>query len=546
MHFLSEIALIALVALLLGLVMTRMRQPSLVGYILAGVVLGIFMPRISENREVISLLAELGVLMLLFLIGMELSLRSFMRVWRVSVITMVLQVALSLAVMWLLSYALGWPGELAILLGFAIALSSTAVAIKILEDVGELRSDVGQVAVGVLVAQDLAVVPMLLIVSSLGGGGSGIVGSAAMILLAVGLLVALVVLLSRRQSVRLPFGEWLGDHHDLTPMTGLALCFGAAALSGVLGLTPSYGAFLAGLVLGNTRERKGMMEAMMPIQAVLMMVFFLSVGLLVDIPFVIENIGTVLLLLAIVTVVKTVANVCILRLTGEPWPRSFKAGTVLGQIGEFSFVLMAAGATAGIVDDYARRLMVSLIVFSLAVSPLWLLTSRRLEEVRWRRIANFRHLWAQLYGRETQAVVSVSSRAVASTARITLAFRGQTGPAADDDDRDPAADEAVIIDVDAEAGAGRPDVADDGPDAAMPVAKPAPKKRKLVRKRKPAAAEAAVPAPVRKQVKRSKPAPSAQAKKPAAALPAARTTSEPEKKSATPDKPASGEFDADD
>ncbi len=158
---LTGIAVVVLAALLCGIGMERLRQPALVGYILAGVLLGPSALAVVESREQIDVLAELGVLMLLFIVGMELSLRSFGRIWRLALMVVTFQVSASVGVMLLMSMAFGWSLGLAVLLGFVIALSSTAVAIKILESIGELRTRAGRIAVGVLIAQDLAVVPMI-------------------------------------------------------------------------------------------------------------------------------------------------------------------------------------------------------------------------------------------------------------------------------------------------------------------------------------------------------------------------------------------------
>ena len=160
---LTQVALIAGAAALGGIVMYRLRQPVLVGYILAGVLLGPSVLGFAADRSAIEGLAELGVLMLLFLIGLELSLRSFKRVWHVSLLAAALQIGVALVFAWGAGQLLGWSLGLSLLVGFALSLSSTAVAIKILEDIGELRTDVGRTAIGVLIAQDLAVVPMLLV-----------------------------------------------------------------------------------------------------------------------------------------------------------------------------------------------------------------------------------------------------------------------------------------------------------------------------------------------------------------------------------------------
>ena len=164
---LFEIALLAAGALILGLVLQRLRQPAIVGYIAAGIVLGPSGFDLFPNRAPIETLAQLGVLLLLFVIGMELSLRAFRRVLRLAVLGAGAQIILSIGAMLVVAHVFDYNIETAIVMGFVVALSSTAVAIKLLEDIGELRTAIGRTAIGVLIAQDLAIVPMLLIVDGL-------------------------------------------------------------------------------------------------------------------------------------------------------------------------------------------------------------------------------------------------------------------------------------------------------------------------------------------------------------------------------------------
>ncbi len=378
---LTGIAIVALVALGCGMVMARFRQPAVVGYILAGALLGPSALGLVQDREAIALLAELGVLMLLFLIGMELSLRSFKEVWKIAVFTTLAQVAVGVGVTWLASFLTGWSLELAALIGFVVALSSTAVAVKMLEEIGELRTRVGQITVGVLIAQDLAVVPMMLALDALGSGGlegdAGIIAGLRMAL-SLGFLVLLLLYLGRRQRLKLPFQRLVGKSVDLTPLAGLGFCFGAAAVSGLLGLSPAYGAFLAGLVVGNSTARPAMMRHTEPIQAVLLMVFFLSVGLLLDAGYIVDNLFTVLLVLFLIIGLKTAVNVFAIKAFGETWPRAFMAGVLLAQIGEFSFVLVAIGLSVGIAGPDDQRLIVAVTVLSLAAAPLYLGAARQL------------------------------------------------------------------------------------------------------------------------------------------------------------------------
>lgn len=424
---LTGIAFVALAALVCGLLMTRLKQPAVVGYIVAGALLGPGGLGLVESREGVRLLAELGVLMLLFLIGMELSLRGFREVWKVALAATAGQIAISLGFMLAMRELLGWPLPLTLVLGFALALSSTAVVIKMLEELGELRTKVGRLTVGVLIAQDLAVVPMMLIVASFEGGRSIGLDAVLKVGLSIGFLALLIVFLSRRQRIRLPFQQLLGDHVDLTPLAGLAVCFGAAALSGLLGLSVAYGAFLAGLVIGNSTARAGMLKYTLPIQSILLMVFFLSIGLLIDLAFIWENLAPVVVLVAFVTLLKTVFNVGLLRLFGEPWPRAFQAGVLLAQIGEFSFVLAALGLSIGVVAPADHRLIVTVTVLSLVFAPLWQASARRLHGIALLGITSVREI-LRLFVSGEIAAIRHALRAVSERGRGAVVGSGRVLP----------------------------------------------------------------------------------------------------------------------
>lgn len=471
---LMELVIVASTALVFGIALTGLRQPAIVGYIFAGVLLGPSALALIHDREMVTELAELGVLLLLFVIGLELSLRAFRRVYRVAVLCALFQILLALGGVALLGLGFDWSPLLIVIIAFALALSSTAVAIKLLDDIGELRSQVGFIAVGVLIAQDLAVVPMLLVVQGMAGEGGFSVAAILKLVVAVGLLVAMIAYLTRRERLSIPFAGMLDKNVELTALTALALCFGAALLSGAVGLSPAYGAFLAGLWLGNSNARGTVLSAVLPIQGVLLMVFFLSIGLLLDLKFLAENWFEVLVLLLGVTLLKTGLNVGILRLLGEPWPRAWLAGVTLGQIGEFSFVLVAAGVSAGAVDDEGQRLINTVIALSLMTSPFWLFTARRMEGARWRRILTWRDFLRQIYGKETAAVVGASSRALATTRDFSLNLgnagvglyhrmrrheveaaaegRAANGGAAEIVDPPPAAEDVDFFDVEHEPG----------------------------------------------------------------------------------------------
>jgi len=377
---LTGLAVVVLAALICGIAMARLRQPAIVGYILAGLVLGPSGLKLVQDRAQIETLADLGVLVLLFLIGMELSIRSFQRVWKVAVPTALLQVAASLALIAPVAWYLEWDTSRTALFSFVVALSSTAVVVKMVEQLELTRGELGQLIIGILIAQDLAVVPMILALNAMAGPGVALL-DIAKIAGSVGILALLLVWLGRRGEIELPFTKLVARQFDLRPLAGLTYCFGFAALTGVVGLSEPFGAFLAGLIIGNSTSRASMARTMRPIQSALMMVFFLSVGLLIDLGYVWDNIGTVAVLLLIITVAKTILNIGILHVLREPWPHAFVAGVMLAQIGEFSFVLGRVGQDAGIITAEDGALVVAIAALSLLFSPLWQLAARRLMRV---------------------------------------------------------------------------------------------------------------------------------------------------------------------
>jgi CPA2 family monovalent cation:H+ antiporter-2 len=379
---LNSITLLIVIALGCGLVLIRLRQPAIVGYILAGVVLGPHGFALVRDAEGIDFFAELGLLLLLFIVGLELSLQTFRLVYKVALLCAALQSAVAIGLTWGVGSVLGWGFESSLILGFVLALSSTAVGIKMLQEIGEMNSEAGRITMGVLVAQDLLVIPMLVTAQSLGDGPAAALNLALALKLfgAVAVLAGVAIALTQRGRIELPWSNYLRTHAELAPLANIAFCFIFAALSGYVGLSPSYGAFLAGLILGASTDRRAAFFMIAPMQSVLLMVFFLSIGLLIDLHFVFSHLFTVLFLVFVVLVAKTATNITILNVLGETWDRAFISGLVMAQIGEFSFALAKAGLDSGAFDRDAYQLALSVIALSLILSPFWLITARRFHE----------------------------------------------------------------------------------------------------------------------------------------------------------------------
>jgi len=392
------------VAVLLGLGLIRLKQPPLVGFILAGIVLGPTGLGLVTSSEDVNLLAEMGVLILLFFIGMELSLRAFVLTLRQALLVAGGQIVAALAVAILIGMGLGIGLAESIILGFIIALSSTVVAMKMLDDMGVLRGEEGRVAVGVLIAQDLAVVPMLVIVVGFGGGGIDIGATALRVVLAVALLAGLLWWLGKRGKLRVPFAEQIENNVEILALGSLAVCFSAAAISGLAGLSPVYGAFVAGILIGNSTLRSRVIPVIEPIQSVLLVVFFLSIGLLMDLRFIWDNVWLVVAACVIVVVAKSVLNIALLRITGSSPQTALVAGLSMAQIGEFSFVLAAAGLTAGALSGDAYRLAIAVTAITLLISPLWAGMMWRVESVASAGLTTYRTALLEAYAAEIEEV----------------------------------------------------------------------------------------------------------------------------------------------
>jgi CPA2 family monovalent cation:H+ antiporter-2 len=456
-YHLTGITIVVLAAMVCGMLMTAIRQPPIVGYIFAGVILGPSGLQLVSDREQVTVLAELGVLMLLYFVGMELSLRSFRRMWRLAVLTTVAQIVVSTGAMLALMRFVDWPIEQAVLFGFVIALSSTAVAMRMLEDIGQLRTRAGRITVGVLIAQDLAVAPMLLIIGGMSGGAFSY-WLIVKVVASIAILTGAILFLSRRRKINLFFASLLESKPDLAPLMALCLCFTFAAASGLGGLSPPFGAFIAGLIVGSSAQRHKVYEMAKPIESILMMAFFLSIGLLIDLPFLWDNIGVVVLLWLFITVFKTGLNTTVLHLLGERWPVAFLSSAVLAQIGEFSFVLGGAAMSSWIIGTEIHRLIVAVTVLSLISSPLYLATARRMQHRAVDRIDSMKGILRFVYYREldlvrrTGARVATAGRGVAGGLRpVSAAFTALPGwtrakssvaPPADSDAKEKESDDA--------------------------------------------------------------------------------------------------------
>ena len=367
---------IALAIFFAGLVLRVLRQPHLVGYLLVGVFLGPFGFGVLEDSESIAHIGAIGVVLLLFFIGMEISPRDLAREWKIAIFGTVLQVLISLLAVLAIGDWLDWPISRSILLGFVVSLSSTAVVLNLMRESVELDTSVGKKVTGILLMQDLAVVPMLIVLGMMAGSAAD---TATVSLQVVGgiLVLGFTAWMVRRGSITLPFSKRIREDHETQVFASLACCLGFSLLTGLMQLSTALGAFIGGLVVNQARETDWVQHSLEPFRIVFVALFFVSMGMLIDLDFLLEHWWKVCLLVFIVLLVNTAINALTLRMLRVSWGESLYAGALLSQIGEFSFVLAAVGKQSGIIEDYAYQMTIAIIAVGLLVSPAWIALCRR-------------------------------------------------------------------------------------------------------------------------------------------------------------------------
>lgn len=381
-HSFSDIALIILCAALVAVFFIKLKQQPMIGYVIAGILVGPMGLGIVQDEHEIAFLAEIGVILLLFLLGMELPLKSFRESYKAAIGATIALIALSMGIMFVIGLAVELPLEKKIVYGFIISLSSTAVAVRLLEEVDLLSKNTGQIALSILIAQDLLFVPMIMLINAMGGGSMDY-SFVPKMGVAIALLVLLIGFLLKKETVHLLFEKTVEKHNDLIPVAALAWCFVGAGLSEYAGLSPAYGAFLAGLIIGNSYSKEKVIHKIEPMQNVLLMVFFLSIGMLIDFETIGENILLIVGLLLGTMLFKTIACIGLLRffLPQDRWRCSFVTGLTISQVGEFSFIIAATALQNGIFLERGYKVTIAVIALSLAFSPIWMAVLKRFVEV---------------------------------------------------------------------------------------------------------------------------------------------------------------------
>lgn len=366
---LKDLVIILGLATLVNLAFQKLNIPNIIGFLLTGVVAGPEGLGLVGHSHEIEVLAEIGVIMLLFAIGIEFSIKDLIKIKRIVLLGGTLQVFLTVGVVFGLLNIVGIAWQNALFGGFLAGLSSTAIIMKMLQERAEVASQQGKASLGVLIFQDIIIVPMILITPMLAGESASLGRELLLLLVKTTGLVVFMYLLSRFVVPKLLHQVARTQSQELFVLTILVLAFAVAWLTSSLGLSLALGAFLAGLAISESEYSHHAFGNILPFRDIFAAFFFVSIGMLLDLHFLFTHPLLVLLIVLAVILAKTVIAGSVAFLLGFPFKTTVIIGLILSQIGEFSFILSKIGLEYDLLSDYYYQLFLAVTIVSMGLTP---------------------------------------------------------------------------------------------------------------------------------------------------------------------------------
>jgi len=372
---LFDIVIVFAIALAAGLVCNRFRIPPLVAFIVTGVIAGPYALGFIESTEQVSTIAEIGIILLLFTIGLEFSFKSLWQIRRIAIFGGVLQVALTFGLFFAISLFFGIPAPEAIVIGFLVALSSTAIVLKILHERGEVDSPHGGIILGILIFQDIVAIPMMMLIPVLAAmqgisDGSTALSEPVLIILAKDLALVAVLIVSAKWLI-----PWLlhqiarTRNRELFLAFIIMVCFGVGWMVSLAGLSLALGALLAGLLIAESEYSHQAVSLVLPFRDIFTSFFFVSVGMLLNIGFVITYAPLIAVAVVLVIIGKSLIASLAAFVLGYPARTVTLAGLSLAQIGEFSFIIAGSAFTFALLPDDVYQGFLAVALITMAATP---------------------------------------------------------------------------------------------------------------------------------------------------------------------------------
>ena len=362
------------IAFIFSAIAVRLRVSPLVGYVLAGVVVGPFTPGYVADQGLANQLAELGVILLMFGVGLHFSVKDLMSVRKIAVPGAVVQIGAATLLGIGLSYAMGWSLAAGVVFGLALSTASTVVLLRAMQSRNLMDTERGRIAVGWLIVEDLAMVLTLVLLPAVFQGASAgtSIGVTLLITVAkVGGFIAFMLIVGRRVVPAILHRVAHSGSRELFRLAVLSIALGVAYGAAVLfGVSFALGAFFAGMILAESPLSQRAAEETLPMRDAFAVLFFVSVGMLFNPSIVLTSTVPLLATLLIIIVGKSVAAYAIVAAAGRPRRTAFTIAASLAQIGEFSFILAAMGTSLGVLPNEARDLILAGAIISILLNPL--------------------------------------------------------------------------------------------------------------------------------------------------------------------------------
>ncbi|MBW2181752.1 MAG: cation:proton antiporter, partial [Deltaproteobacteria bacterium] len=370
-----EIALLYDIVIIFGLsvvilfICHRLKVPAIVGFLLTGILAGPYGLGLVKAVHEVEVLAEVGVVLLLFTIGMEFSLEKLLKIKKSILLGGSFQVLITIIISFFIVRQFGQPVGQSIFIGFLISLSSTAIVLKLVQQRAEVDSPHGQTALGILIFQDIIIVPMILLTPMLAGTSVSTIESV-LFLFAKGIGIILLVIISAKWIVPQVLYHITGTRsQELFLLSVIVICLSIAWITSSAGLSLALGAFLAGLIISESEYSHQAIGNMSPFRDVFSSFFFVSIGMLLDIEFFFQQPGTIILIALAVLAVKSLIAALAAIVLGFPLRTSILVGLALGQVGEFSFILSRTGVEHNLLGGDFYQIFLAFSVLTMAATP---------------------------------------------------------------------------------------------------------------------------------------------------------------------------------
>lgn len=365
----QDIVVILGIAVIVTLLFEKLKFPTIIGFLLTGTIAGPHgLSLITASHEV-ELLAEVGVILLLFIIGIEFSLGDLAKIKKSVFLGGASQVFLTIAAVVAILTSLYWETGHAIFAGCLLALSSTAIVLKLLQEKGEINSPHGKTILGILIFQDIIVVPMMLSVPFLSGKQPITLLPFLLLTLKVVLIIIFVLVAARYIVPNLLYQIAKTKNKELFILSIVVICFSIAWLTSSIGLSLALGAFMAGLIISESEYSHQALGNILPFREIFASFFFVSIGMLLNVKFVIDHIFSILLLTFIVIALKFIISAISGRFLKMPIRSSILVGLGLAQVGEFAFILSNVGVSNGLLDADYYQYFLAISILTMSISP---------------------------------------------------------------------------------------------------------------------------------------------------------------------------------